>query len=163
MERAAEGKGMVHSETMDGWRLEEIIANIKLLTSNSILIHNSFRVTLFPYMEGFSRDPKNVTHRHFHQVERDSIEACLNFGQRFRRPLRPTPKTGPGAISPVANPAHLSPARGLRTASHGSKLRQRGTRAHFTPQHWLLCYLGLYLTEFEFEVHPAVPRMVMAW
>ena len=30
MERAAEGKGMVHSETMDGWRLEEIIANIKI-------------------------------------------------------------------------------------------------------------------------------------
>jgi hypothetical protein len=26
------------------------------------------------------------------------------------------------------------------------------TRAHFTPQHWLLCHLGLYWSEFEFRV-----------
>ena len=29
------------------------------------------------------------------------------------------------------------------------RIAQR-TRAHFTPQHWLLCHVGLYWPEFEF-------------
>ena len=62
MERAAEGKRMVHSATMDGGRLEKrIIANIKIAYIK--LYINSFRITLFPYRAEFSRNAKNVALR----------------------------------------------------------------------------------------------------
>jgi len=38
------------------------------------------------------------------------------------------------------------------------------TRAHFTPKHWLLCHVGLYLSEFEFDnalVHGWRPTRVV--
>ena len=30
-------------------------------------------------------------------------------------------------------------------------VNEQRTRAHFYPQHWLLCHMGLYKFEFEFE------------
>jgi hypothetical protein len=30
--------------------------------------------------------------------------------------------------------------------------RAQRTRVHVCPQHWLLCHMGLYMLEFEFEL-----------
>ena len=58
MERAAEGKIMSHSETMDGGRADENIANMKPLKSNYII---AVLISLLPYRAEFSRNAKNVT------------------------------------------------------------------------------------------------------
>ena len=39
------------------------------------------------------------------------------------------------------------------TSSLGTDLTRNTRAPHFTPQHWLLCHMGLYWFEFEFEFY----------
>ena len=45
-------------------------------------------------------------------------------------------------------------------AGSGGPTRAPRARAHFTPQHWLLCHLGLYRFDFEFELAAGAGAML---
>ena len=77
-------------------------------------------------------------------------------------PLLPLPP-GPPPRFPFPRhtlPAHLWCVSALAHTSSLDTDLTRNTRApHFTPQHWLLCHMGLY--KFEFEYPPLARPWVL--
>jgi len=65
-----------------------------------------------------------------------------------RRPLTPQHALIGFTPTPTHPSALHTRARPNLPSRHRSHAQRSRSRAHFTPQHWLLCHLGLYQFEF---------------
>jgi hypothetical protein len=90
----------------------------------------------------FFKPPRGAPHKEFKLLQR----SC--------HPIR-VPSTPALAHAPLTHKAHRAPTylSSLRVLT-----RAQRTRVHFCPRHWLVCHLGLYKLEFEFEFFNAVCR-----
>jgi predicted RNA-binding protein associated with RNAse of E/G family len=74
---------------------------------------------------------------------------------KYRQPTSEIKPTHTSAYHSRIRPRPAHPSGASRAHPHLSSLhvftRAQRTRVHFCTQDWLLCHLGLYSFEFEFE------------
>ena len=85
-----------------------------------------------------TESPPNIS-RTVSNAHRSHAVPCTTPSGEHHDDFTPTP-THPGALLALAPPRPpIPPLSSLTTRAYHTH-----TRAHFTPQHWLLCHMGLY-------------------